>query len=322
MIEAVLARLAPGARPWRHARDPLAAVPVDLAAVSPFARRVYTALRDVPPGSTVSYGELARRAGSPGGARAIGRTMAQNPIPLVIPCHRVLAAGGKPGGFSAPGGVATKEKLLALEGLALAAEPFDPAEATAAIARVDPTLRRVVRRVGPFAVKLGRERTTFETLAKAIAHQQLSGAAAKTIWGRFQAQFPDAEAVLAAPQEALRGVGLSRAKAAAIHDLASRVAAGSIPDLAELRRLTDERVIDVLTQVRGVGRWTVEMLLIFRLGRPDVLPVDDYALRKAAASLTGRGDVLSPIELAALGERWRPHRSVASWYLWRSLDQS
>jgi 3-methyladenine DNA glycosylase/8-oxoguanine DNA glycosylase len=124
--------------------------------------------------------------------------------------------------------------------------------------------------------------------------------------------------ILAASEEALRGAGLSRAKMVAIRDLAEKTEAGLVPTWAQLRKLEDEAIIERLTQVRGVGRWTVEMLLIFRLGRPDVWPVDDFAVRKAFGQVFGQ-EMPKPKELAQKAEAWRPYRSVVAWYLWRSL---
>jgi DNA-3-methyladenine glycosylase II len=164
----------------------------------------------------------------------------------------------------------------------------------------------------------------FEALAEAIVYQQLTGKAAATILGRVKTVAggkrlkPDA--VLAATDEVLRGAGLSRAKLAALRDLADKTNSGVVPSLAALKRLHDDAIVERLTSIRGVGRWTVEMLLIFRLGRPDVLPVADYGIRKGFARAFGLADFPAPRDVALRGERWRPHRTVASWYLWRALE--
>lgn len=164
----------------------------------------------------------------------------------------------------------------------------------------------------------------FEALAEAIVYQQLTGKAAATIFGRVKAAVGEKrlkpEALLAAPDEALRGAGLSRAKLAALKDLADKTKAGVVPSLTVLKRLSDEAIVERLTSIRGVGRWTVEMLLIFKLGRPDVLPVGDYGIRKGFARTFGLAELPTPRDVAARGERWRPHRTVASWYLWRALE--
>ena len=316
----------------------LTCVRLDFARVAPFTSRVYEAARRVATGKTVSYGELARAAGSPGAARAVGRAMATNPFPIVVPCHRVLASGGKPGGFSAFGGVVTKDRLLAIEKSPVrltapakaARRPANAFDARAAIRHlhtVDPVLGRHIERMGPYAFEPRQTKETFDALAEAIVYQQLSGKAAATIFGRVLALYPngrlDPKGVHATTDDLLRGAGLSRAKVASLRDLAARADAGGVPDLTTLAAMDDDAIVDTLTQVRGIGRWTVEMLLMFRLGRPDVLPLADYGIRKGFAKVfRGRrdGDLASPAEIAKRGERWRPYRSVASWYLWRALE--
>src|SRR5262245_3406330 len=171
----------------------LSDVRLDLARVPPFAARIYGALRRVPAGQTVSYGDLARTVGSPGAARAVGRAMATNPYPIVVPCHRVLASGGRAGGFSAYGGLMTKDRLLALEGSAVrvvapgsdgvSALPYDAAAAIRHLTLADAVLGRHIARVGPCAFRLKETKDTFTALAEAIVYQQLSGKAAATIFG-------------------------------------------------------------------------------------------------------------------------------------------
>lgn len=300
---------------------------LDLDQVSPFARKIYAALSHVGPGQTVTYGELAARVGSKGAARAVGRAMASNPVPVLIPCHRVLAANGKPGGFTAYGGVATKARLLALEGVKLDASEvsYDVNEALRALRRADPELGKLIERVGPFRLARESAKSTFASLARAIVYQQLTGRAAATIFGRVVALFPKqktlrAQDVASASEETLRSAGLSRAKAAALSDLAEKTLAGSVPSLRALEAMDDAAIVESLTKVRGIGPWTVEMLLIFQLGRPDVLPLGDYGVRKGFSLTFGHDEVVPPKVLAAHGERWRPYRSVASWYLWRALE--
>jgi 3-methyladenine DNA glycosylase/8-oxoguanine DNA glycosylase len=163
-------------------------------------------------------------------------------------------------------------------------------------------------------------------LAEAIVYQQLNGRAAATIFARVRALFPrahegpTAEQILRTSDQKLRGAGLSRSKLLSLRDLARRAMDGQIPTLAEVHRMEDEAIIERLTEVRGIGRWTVEMLLIFRLGRPDVLPVDDYGVRKGFALAYRKRKLPAPRALMKHGERWRPYRSVASWYLWRALE--
>ena len=314
----------------------LSEIVLDMQGVPPFHRRVYESARAVRPGSTVSYGQIAQRIGSPGSARAVGQALGRNPFAIVVPCHRVLAAGRKLGGFTAEGGTTTKLRMLAIEGAAPsgalrgAAErradglAFDAEDAVARLRSSDPVLRRVIDSVGPFALELRRTQSIYGALVESIIYQQLSGKAAQTIYGRVCGLFPRSrptpEQILGASDAALRGAGLSRAKTLALRDLAEKTQAGAIPSLAKIRRMDDGAIVDCLSAVRGIGRWTAEMLLIFRLGRPDVLPVDDYGIRKGFALAHRKRALPTPKELAKHGERWRPYRTVASWYLWRALD--
>jgi 3-methyladenine DNA glycosylase/8-oxoguanine DNA glycosylase len=165
----------------------------------------------------------------------------------------------------------------------------------------------------------------FDALAESIAYQQLSGKAAATIFGRVRALYPkrkwlDPEQLLATPDETLRAAGLSRAKTAALKDLAAKTIDGTVPTGRALIRMSDDEIITRLTAVRGIGRWTVEMLLLFDLGRPDVWPVDDYGVRKGFAKTFGRRKLPTPKQLMKFGEKWRPYRSTAAWYFWRALD--
>ncbi len=206
---------------------------------------------------------------------------------------------------------------------------FDVDVALKTLRAADPTLRRTIDAIGEFALERELRATTsvYAALAESIVSQQLSGKAAATIYGRLCALFPGTRGgpkpaqVLASPDTALRGAGLSRAKALALRDLAERSLAGEIPTLAAARRLSDDAIVERLTAVRGIGRWTAEMFLIFRLGRPDVLPVDDYGVRKGFALAFGLPEQPRPKELAAYGERWAPYRTVASWYFWRRADR-
>ncbi len=188
--------------------------------------------------------------------------------------------------------------------------------------RADPILARVIDAVGPFSLRLQRER--FEALCRAIIFQQLAGAAARTIYARFVALFgergfPSPQQVLAAPEAAMRTAGLSRQKIRYLRDLAVHVADGKL-NFHRFPRMTDEEVIAELVRVHGVGRWTAEMFLMLNLGRPDVLPVDDLGVRNAVRRLYRMRKMPDARRLRALGERWRPYRSVASWYLWRSAE--
>jgi DNA-3-methyladenine glycosylase II len=193
------------------------------------------------------------------------------------------------------------------------------------LAGVDPVLAGVIRAAGPYRLELESGCEPFQILAQAIAHQQLNGTAANTILARLVAScgagtFPTPAQVLAAPAAQLRAAGFSFAKVAALKDLAARALADEVPDRATLAQLDDEAIVARLTQVRGVGRWTVEMLLMFHLDRPDVLPVDDFGVRAGFRAAYGLRSLPHPRALAAWGERWRPYRSAAAWYLWRALE--
>lgn len=198
---------------------------------------------------------------------------------------------------------------------------FDTRSVVTALAKSDPDFGTAMRRVG-WVHRPARSRgTPFDALLRSITYQQLSGTAAATIYGRlcalFPAQRPTPEAVAATPPERLRAAGLSRAKVLAAHDLAAKALDGTVPaTTAGVHRLHDEEIIARLTAVRGIGRWTVEMFLIFRLGRPDVLPVTDLGIQKGFAAAFGKRRLPTPQQLLRRGERWRPWRTVASWYLW------
>jgi len=190
--------------------------------------------------------------------------------------------------------------------------------------RRDPLLKAVIRSTGACALRPVR-REPYEALVRAIAHQQVHGRAAEAILGRFIAlypghDFPPATAVLTTSPEALRACGLSGGKVAAILDIAEKSVGGLVPTRKVAARLSDEALIERLVQIRGVGRWTVEMFLIFTLGRPDVLPVDDFGVREGFRVAAGLAEQPRPRDLATIGEAWAPFRSVAAWYLWRAAD--
>lgn len=291
--------------------------PLDFSAVSAFHRSVYRSLAQVPPGTTVSYSELATRAGSPGATRAVGTAMARNPWPLLVPCHRVLTERGSLGGFSAPGGVATKVRLLELEGL-----DIDPLRQ---LALGDARLGKYIASFGACGLSPSLPSSVFAALARSIVYQQLTGKAAATIFARVQALYPNGLAPARTAKlsdDALLACGLSRSKLSALRDLSARAAAGEIPDLEAAQRMDDEALIEALSTVRGIGRWSVQMFLMFSLGRRDVLPVGDYGVRKGFQKLYRLADLPTEAELEARGERWRPFRSIASWYLWRVAEGS
>ena len=207
--------------------------------------------------------------------------------------------------------------------------PYDSAAAARHLSRADRRLARLIAAVGEPRLTLGELTSPCAALGRSILYQQLHGKAAATIHGRLLAKLPGgtltAPGLLALPEEELRACGVSANKALALRDLAQKTLDGVVPETAALLQLDDEEIVARLTQVRGIGRWTVEMLLIFYLGRPDVLPLDDYGVRKGyARAFAKRGQdpdaMPSKAELAAHGERWRPYRSLASWYLWRATE--
>jgi methylated-DNA-[protein]-cysteine S-methyltransferase len=322
----------------RGERIDLSDIALDLGPLPPFQRRVYQAARSIAPGETRSYGELAATIGSPGAARAVGQALSCNPFAIVVPCHRVLSAGRKPGGFTASGGVRTKLRMLAIEGAApdrarvpaanRAELAFDPRKAVKHLRASDPALARVIDAAGPFSIELQATSSVFAALAEAIVHQQLSNQAAATIYGRIRGLYrnggagPTPRQILRTPDAKLRGAGLSAAKLLALRDLAERTERRELPTLAKMRGLPDTEIIERLTRVRGIGRWTAEMFLIFRLGRPDVLPADDLGVRAGFRAAFRKRALPGKRELELRGERWRPYRSVASWYLWRAAERA
>jgi DNA-3-methyladenine glycosylase II len=201
---------------------------------------------------------------------------------------------------------------------------YEPEEAVRHLSSADATLAALMERAGPFSMQIRKLHDPFEALARNIVFQQLHGNAAAAIHKRVLDLFGGGRLrpadIAGAPEETLRGAGLSGAKLAALKDLAAKTVDGTVPTLARLRRMSDEEIVERLTRVRGIGRWTVEMLLMFRLGRPDVLPVGDFAVRKGFALAYGLKESPKPKQLAEHGERWRPYRSVASWYMWRAVE--
>ena len=193
------------------------------------------------------------------------------------------------------------------------------------LASTDPRLAALIARSLRYNIKPALSIRPFDALAESIAYQQLSGKAAATIFGRVRALYPkrkwlDPDQILATPDETFRAAGLSRAKTAALKDLAAKTIDGTVPVGRALIQMSDDEIVARLTTVRGIGRWTVEMLLLFDLGRPDVWPVDDYGVRKGFAKIFGKRKLPTPKQLMKLGEKWRPYRSVAAWYFWRALD--
>jgi len=202
--------------------------------------------------------------------------------------------------------------------------PFNHLAAVRHLRRCDAKFEDLIARVGRFRMEMDTHPSPYEALMEAIVFQQLNGKAAATIFGRVKdrvggGSIPTPAQILAASDESLRGAGLSRQKLAAIRDLALKTADGVVPSLAEVELLPDEEIVTRLTAVRGVGVWTVHMMLIFRLGRPDVLPTLDYGVQQGFKLAYRKRKLPKPKELLAFGERWKPYRSVASWYLWQAV---
>jgi DNA-3-methyladenine glycosylase II len=210
--------------------------------------------------------------------------------------------------------------------------PFDPADALSHLRARDLKLAALIDRVGAFALRLDASPSPFESLLESILYQQLHGKAAATIHRRVREIYggdPSPKVLIDTPEERLRAAGVSGNKIKALRDLAARTLDGTVPSHAAILKMSDADIVERLTEVRGIGSWTVEMLLIFRLGRPDVLPVTDYGVRKGYALTFMRvpksralasNDLPKPDVVFRRGMRWAPYRSVASWYLWRACD--
>jgi DNA-3-methyladenine glycosylase II len=224
--------------------------------------------------------------------------------------------------------------------------PNDPPEANAALSSADPKLAKLIAKVGPFTARIAGKQPPFEALTEAIIYQQVHGKAAAAIHSRLLHSFsdlahmsdprepikhrhPTPQELLDAPNEQLRSAGLSANKALALRDLAAKTLDGTVPTMAKIKKMSDEAIIEHLTQVRGIGVWTVQMMLIFRLGRPNVLPTSDYGVRKGFA-LTFQGlkpttkvtpaHLPTPDQIERRAKKWAPWCSVASWYMWRACD--
>jgi DNA-3-methyladenine glycosylase II len=205
--------------------------------------------------------------------------------------------------------------------------PFDLAEATRWLAARDDALKRLIAETRAFELRIDAMRSPYEALLESIAYQSISGRAAATIFARVKALGgngcpPGPAAMLKLRAPVLRKAGLSGAKVLAMKDLARKTLAGVVPTLEQARALSDDALVERLVSVRGIGAWSVEMFLIFRLGRPDVLPIHDLGVKKGWSVAYGKKHMPKPQELLAFGERWRPYRTVASWYMWRAFERA
>jgi DNA-3-methyladenine glycosylase II len=205
--------------------------------------------------------------------------------------------------------------------------PFDLAAALVHLAKRDEKLKGLIAETLPFEVDIAEAQTPYDALLESICHQSISGKAAATIFGRVKAlgsngRAPTPEGMLRIRKPALRKAGLSGAKILAMKDLAKKTIEGVVPSLERAQAMSDEELIARLVSVRGIGAWSVEMFLIFRLGRPDVLPIHDLGVKKGWSVAYGKKHMPRPAELLAFGERWRPYRTVASWYMWRAFERA
>ena len=202
--------------------------------------------------------------------------------------------------------------------------PFNHVEAHAFLSSTDERLAALIQRVGEFQFKLDECDSVYESLLEAITYQSISGKAAAKIFERIRALgsngCPKPQELLRVRTQTLRTAGLSNAKILAVKDLARKTIEGVVPTLAEAEKMSDQELVARLISVRGIGAWTVEMFLIFRLGRPDVLPIHDYGVQKGYALTYRKRRIPKPKELLKFGERWRPYRTVASWYMWRAVQ--
>ncbi len=312
-------------------------ISIDLTDSTRFCQTVYEQLCRIPCGNTVSYKDLAVACGKPSAARAIGLAAGKNPVPLLIPCHRIVNADGRLGGFSAGGGVSLKARMLQLEGHEIADKPVwrirppllisdcDLDSVLRQLSRADADLKALIGVAPRFNLEFNPDTSIFQALLEAIVFQQLTGKAAATIYRRVLALFSGKTIVTAldiirAGENELRSAGLSQNKVLAIKDLANFAVSGGLPDHDQMRMMSNAEIIERLTHIRGIGRWTVEMLLIFKLGRADVMAADDYGLRKGLAAIRRSRELPTPAELMRQAEAWRPYRSIASWYLWRAAE--
>jgi 3-methyladenine DNA glycosylase/8-oxoguanine DNA glycosylase len=257
--------------------------------------------------------------------------MATNPWPILVPCHRIVARAGF-GEYSAGSGVHTKLRLLWREGYRgrTSNVSFGEHEAVAHLRNADPRLGKLIDRVGPFTLQATAPKARggpppFAALASAIIAQQLSGKAAATIYGRVAAllgqdDVDDPAALFAQPKPKLRSAGLSQNKMLALLDLAAHALDRRLPTRAEMEAMSDAAIIERLTQIRGIGSWSAQMLLMFYLGRPNVLPVADLGVQKGFATTYHRRDLPSAKAIEQAARAWSPYASVASWYLWRAVE--
>lgn len=295
-------------------------VNLDFGSRSAFSKKIYKKLKTVGPGKVVTYGQLAKMAGRPKAARAVGAAMASNPIPLLVPCHRVITSDRKLGGFSAYDGIQTKARILFAEGVILDEKQKDGIEH---LRNVDKALRQIIDRCGPYLATNMSLTNPYESLVQAIIYQQLSYKAAGSIADKLRSmygngEYPKPEVVIRLTDAQLRKAGISIRKAGFIKDVAKHALEGKLRPAA-LSRMEDEQVITTLCEIRGIGKWSAQMLLLFNLGRLDIWPVDDLGLQNALVLAYKLSKKPDPPAMEKFGEKWKPYRSMAAWYLWKNL---
>lgn len=312
-------------------------IKLDFSSCPPFHQMVYAELLKVPPGSTTTYKELAIRCQNPKGSRAVGQAVGKNPLVLLIPCHRVIKSDATLGGFSAAGGIEQKIAMLELEDVQvirtpktivappLLLEDVNIDEALEFLGNTDANMKRLIAKVPRFSITPDSMSSTFQALLESIVYQQLTGKAAATIFSRLlglfgcQGSITPLDIVRAKDSE-LRSAGLSGSKTAAIRDLAEFALAGKLPEVTEMKKMSNNRIVNCLTAIKGIGRWTVEMMLIFKLGRADIMAPGDYGLQKGLGIIRNQKTLPSPAQLGEAAKIWKPYRSIASWYLWRASE--
>ncbi len=304
-------------------------IPLDINSTD-FAMSVYRAVQQLKPGETATYGQIARNIGKPGAARAVGQALARNPVPLLIPCHRVISTS-QAGGFTAPGGLNTKETLLYWERRTLTGNkipdniwtPSTRTEGTKHLARTG--MSSLINKSGQITLRPLFPARPFAALAKTVLYQQLAGKAADAIFARFLSiwggVFPDPDQLIGTNPQLLYQAGISRNKVTTLHHLATAILEKKL-DLANLSLLPDAQIISHLTALHGIGVWTAQMFMIFHLGRPDVWPSQDLGIHKAMQTFLPLKTNTKPLSRTAINRyvtSWRPYRTLAAIYLWRSM---
>lgn len=301
-------------------------LPLDIRGTA-FQQRVWQALRSIPAGSIVSYSDVATYLGMPRAVRAIASACAANTLAVAVPCHRVLRNDQTLSGYR--WGLERKQALLQREHRPQLPEALQTA-ANQHLVATDPVWFGLICQVGPCGLNIDSsrvQRSPYEALVRSVAYQQIHGKAADAILGRFlqyfpQVDFPAPQDVLALDEGSMRACGFSASKTATIREIARQTLAGVVPSRSEAAQMDDAALIARLTTLRGVGRWTVEMLLMFTLQRPDVLPIDDFGVREGWKVLKNLPQQPRPKALGEIGAAWAPYRSTAAWYLWRAVELS